>query len=79
MKRKYQHHDDALTADQKRAQDLLSFDDLRLFGIRYSRGHLYRLIKAKKFPQPVRLGEARVAFAREAIVEHIAKIKATAA
>jgi prophage regulatory protein len=60
-----------LTLDERRGQDLLSFDDLRLFGIRYSRAHLYRLIKAGSFPQPVRLGEARVAFVRDEIVAWI--------
>jgi prophage regulatory protein len=42
---------------------LLSFDDLRTVkGIRYSRPHLYRLISAKRFPRPVKLGENCVAF-----------------
>jgi prophage regulatory protein len=31
-------------------------------GITYSRAHLYRLIRAKKFPVPVRLGDNRIAF-----------------
>lgn len=64
-----------LTPEEKRGQDLLGFDDLRLFGIRYSRAHLYRLIKAGKFPRPVRLGEARVAFVREQIIAHVDGIK----
>jgi predicted DNA-binding transcriptional regulator AlpA len=35
---------------------MLSFDELlTLKGIRYSRSHTYRLIKAKQFPQPVKL------------------------
>ena len=51
---------DELTA--KRTADLLTFADIKLLGIPYSRAHLYRLIKAGKFPRPVRLSEARVAF-----------------
>jgi hypothetical protein len=38
-----------LTPDEVRRQELLAFDDLRFFGIRYSRTHLYRLIKAGAF------------------------------
>jgi prophage regulatory protein len=64
-----------LTLEERRGQNLLSFDDLRLFGISYTRAHLYRLINAKKFPKPVRLGEARVAFVREDIEAWIEAIK----
>jgi prophage regulatory protein len=31
-------------------------------GVPYSRSHLWRLIRAGKFPKPIRLGENRVAF-----------------
>lgn len=42
---------------------LLSIDELKPEkGIRYSRPHIYRLIKAKKFPKPVPLGENCVGF-----------------
>ena len=34
---------------------LLSYDDLRGYGIRYSRQHLRRLVKAGKFPKPFQL------------------------
>jgi prophage regulatory protein len=36
-------------------------------GIPYSRAHLYRLIRAKKFPEPIRLGENRIAFIEDEI------------
>ena len=36
---------------------LLSIGELKETGIPYSRAHIYRLIHAKKFPEPVRLGE----------------------
>ena len=37
---------------------LLSVDELKTAkGIHYSKPHLYRLMKAGKFPQPIRLGE----------------------
>ena len=41
---------------------LIGFGELRDKGITYSRSHVYRLINAKKFPQPVHLGVGRVAF-----------------
>lgn len=47
---------------------LLSMADLKPEkGISYSRPHLYRLINAGKFPRPVKLGEARVAFVESEI------------
>ena len=42
---------------------MLSFDELLpVKGIRYSRSHTYRLIKARRFPQPVKLGGNCVGF-----------------
>jgi prophage regulatory protein len=41
---------------------LIPMDALDKKSIPYSRAHLYRLIRAKKFPAPVRLGENRIAF-----------------
>lgn len=42
---------------------LLSMDELKPEkGISYSRPHLFRLIKAGKFPVPLKLGENRNAF-----------------
>jgi prophage regulatory protein len=35
----------------------LSLDDLHDRGIRFSRQHLHRLIRAGKFPRPVKVGE----------------------
>lgn len=38
---------------------VLSFPELKSEkGIRFSRPHLYRLMKAKKFPAAIKLGEA---------------------
>jgi predicted DNA-binding transcriptional regulator AlpA len=65
-----------LTDDQRRAQEILSFDDLPLFGIHFSRAHIYKLIASKKFPPVVHIGVQRVGFDRDAIMAHIAKIKA---
>jgi prophage regulatory protein len=36
---------------------MLSLPDLREKGIKFSRQHLHRLIRAKKFPAPCKLGE----------------------
>ena len=42
---------------------LLTIDDLKpLKGIPYSKPHLWRLIRAGKFPRPIRLGQNRIAF-----------------
>ena len=41
---------------------LLSRQDLQTRGIRYSRAQLWRKVKDGSFPQPVRLGENRVAW-----------------
>ena len=46
---------------------LLSITELEEKGIPYSRAHIYRLIHAKKFPEPVRLGENRIAFVESEI------------
>ena len=46
---------------------LLSFPDLLPKGIRYSRPHLYRLMRADKFPRTVRLGGNCVAFVEDEI------------
>ena len=35
---------------------LLSREDLRARGIRWSRQHLARKVKAREFPQPVKIG-----------------------
>jgi len=38
-------------------------DEVRsLKGVNYSRAHLFRLIRAGKFPAPIKLGENRNAF-----------------
>jgi prophage regulatory protein len=44
------------------AQRLLDSGDLRALGINYGRVHLHRLIQARKFPAPVKLGENRNAW-----------------
>jgi prophage regulatory protein len=42
---------------------VLSINELKpLKGIRYSKPHLYRLIKVGKFPKPIELGENCIAF-----------------
>jgi prophage regulatory protein len=38
---------------------LLSYEDLESKGIPYSRPHIWRLIKAGKFPKPVKIGAAK--------------------
>jgi hypothetical protein len=50
---------------------VLAFSDLPNLGITYSRAHIYRLVKANRFPQPVRLGPNRTLFRRRDIVDFI--------
>ena len=51
---------------------LLNRDDLRECGIRYSRAHLHRLIRAGKFPAPIKLGLNRNAWVSTEIASWIA-------
>jgi prophage regulatory protein len=44
---------------------LLDYEALKARGINYSRTHLWRLVKARQFPKPVKLGDG----ARNAWVE----------
>jgi prophage regulatory protein len=50
---------------------LLKISELAEKGIPYSRAHIYRLIHAKKFPEPVRLGENRIAFVESEIEDWV--------
>jgi prophage regulatory protein len=36
---------------------LLDYEGLAGKGIKYSRGHIWRLIKAGRFPKPVKIGD----------------------
>lgn len=48
---------------------LLSYDDLRQFGIKYSREHLRRLEADSKFPERIRLSPSRVVWLQSEILE----------
>ena len=67
-----------LSPEQRRARELLWWDDLPLFGIRYTRQHLYRLIANDRFPKPVRVGLNRVAFRSDDIKQWIASLETAA-
>ena len=52
---------------------LIDYDGLKAKGINYSRVHLWRLVKAGRFPKPVKLGDGgRNAWVEEEIEELIA-------
>lgn len=53
------------------APKLLSKEDLPAKGIKYSTAQLYRKIKDRSFPKPVRLGANRVAWPENEIDEWI--------
>ena len=56
---------------------LLSFAELKTVkGVPYSRPHLYRLIKAGKFPTPIKIGENRVGFSDSEIDAHLEALAA---
>jgi prophage regulatory protein len=46
---------------------LLGYDDLRARGIRYSRTHIWRMVRAGRFPAPVQIGAGRNAWVEEEI------------
>jgi prophage regulatory protein len=46
-------------------QQLLSYNDLKAFGIPYSKSHLYYLMNRDEFPRPVKLSANTVAWDRD--------------
>lgn len=55
---------------------MLDVSDLREKGIKFSRQHLHRLIRAGKFPRPAKLGENTNAWPEREIDQYIeARIK----
>ncbi len=40
-------------------------------GIPYTRDHLRRLVKAGRFPKPIRLGESRIAWIESEVDEYL--------
>jgi prophage regulatory protein len=53
---------------------LLDADDLEAKGLKYSAAHRWRLIKAGKFPKPIKLGQGgRNAWLEEEVDRHIAE------
>lgn len=46
---------------------LLAYKDLKDFGLRYSRSHVYRLMRAGTFPKPIHLSEGAIAWLKEEI------------
>ena len=48
---------------------ILSLNDLRELGIYYSRVHIYRLVKAGKFPAPIKVGQNRIGWIESEIDE----------
>ena len=50
---------------------LLDLNGLREKGIKFSRQHIHRLIRKKKFPRPVKVGEATNAWPEHEIDRYI--------
>jgi prophage regulatory protein len=53
------------------APKLLSLDGLRAKGINFHRTHLDRLIRAGKFPRPIKIGENRNAWIEDEVDAYI--------
>jgi prophage regulatory protein len=53
--------------------NLIDYSGLRAKGITFSKTHLWRLVKAAKFPKPVKLGEGRNAWVESEIDRYIAQ------
>jgi prophage regulatory protein len=54
-----------------KAPKLCSLDGLRVKGINFHRTHLDRLIRAGKFPRPIKIGENRNAWIEEEVDAYI--------
>jgi prophage regulatory protein len=62
----------AAPTEKRRPRRLLSYEELKpQKDIPYSRPHLHRLIKAGKFPRPIKLGENRNAWIESEVDEYI--------
>jgi prophage regulatory protein len=55
------------------AMNLLSREDLRKRGIRFSNPHMLRLEQQEKFPRRIYLSPARVAWIESEVLEYIAR------
>ncbi len=54
-----------------KAPKLVSLEGLRAKGIDFHRTHLDRLIRAGKFPRPIKIGENRNAWIEDEVDAHI--------
>ncbi|MFW6028188.1 MAG: helix-turn-helix transcriptional regulator [bacterium] len=52
---------------------LLDYDGLKAKGICYSKPQLWRKVKAKSFPAPIKIGAARIAWVEQEIDRWIAE------
>lgn len=50
---------------------MLDLSDLREKGIKFSRQHIHRLVKANKFPAPVKIGDNRNAWVETEIEAYL--------
>jgi predicted DNA-binding transcriptional regulator AlpA len=60
-------------------QELMGFPDLQLMGVPYSKPHIWRLVKAGRFPKPLKFGagqNCRCLFRRTDIQEWIERAAA---
>jgi prophage regulatory protein len=57
--------------------NLLAYDDLRDRGIPYSRPHLWRLVRAGKFPKPLKLSPGGVNLWHEHEIDELIERRST--
>ena len=55
---------------------LLSYEELRRFGIRYTKCSLWRLEREGRFPRRVKPSKRRIAYIESEILDYIAQLKA---
>ena len=56
------------------SQTLIPYSDLKAKGIPYSKPHLWRLEKARKFPRRVPLGAGRYGYVESEVDDYIAAL-----
>lgn len=70
------HQDQQAMRSDVAMPDLLAFSDLKAKGIPFSRQHVARLIKQRRFPAPIKLGIGTNRWISSEIDEWIAQRKA---
>ncbi len=55
---------------------LLTFQQMKARGVPFCRVHLMRLVKAKRFPSPIRIGQNRIVWDADEVDRHLQRLAA---